>query len=171
MSDKSAPQAQRSGQERPRLHKLVPPPSGTLADWAQEYARCGWPIYPFALTREPLVNADMQRVGSTDVTLITAWWGEWPDANIALPTGSMAGWLAVELPVVETQRAARMLLPPGGTKITRPNGSRLLLYRSPASTEPMPTQQWIDPTTGEVLAILHGDGDFVFLPPSRDIGR
>lgn len=73
---------------------------------ALEYAKCGWPVLPIYSPREdgtcscgkfnctsigkhPRIH-DGVKGASTDESVITKWWGEYPNANIGIATGSTA---------------------------------------------------------------------------------
>ena len=63
-------------------------PDNTLLESALSYAGRGWRVLP-ANGRRPLVDSGVDHaIGSTsDPQLIRQWWGQWPDANIALVCG------------------------------------------------------------------------------------
>lgn len=62
-------------------------PSNTVSrlDWALWYAAQGWPVFP-CTGKRPLTPHGFQDA-TCDVGTIQAWWQQWPQANIATPTG------------------------------------------------------------------------------------
>lgn len=60
---------------------------GRIAEAALDYARAGIGVFPV----EPRGKRPLTRHGfkdaSVDLEQIRAWWGQWPDANLGVPTG------------------------------------------------------------------------------------
>lgn len=164
MSGKSAKQRRRDGvggggnDDRDRAGAVGGEPK-TMRDWALHYARRGWPV--FAVKRDgsaQLGEAFNGHLGTTDPLQVQTIWAQWPDANIALPTGAATGFVVVECPPGVTQRAANVLLP-ATCIFTNTSGYRFYVYRVHRDGRPCPTYRIDD-------AIVHGDGDYVLLPPS-----
>lgn len=62
----------------------------------------GWPVFPLQpggktpLTRHGLKDA------SADPQVVAQWWGQWPEANIGLPTGEFFDVMDVDTPISDT---------------------------------------------------------------------
>jgi|SRR5262245_34177450 len=70
-------------------------PSNAL-DAALEYARKGLPVFPCSpLDKKPLTPHGFKDA-TTDAAQIHAWWGKWPNAMIAAPTGPASGVWALD---------------------------------------------------------------------------
>jgi Bifunctional DNA primase/polymerase, N-terminal/AAA domain/Primase C terminal 1 (PriCT-1) len=67
----------------------------TLLEAACEYVGKGLPVFPCdgKLPRTPHGFKD----ATTDVARVLSWWRRWPDAAIAIPTGSVSGLVAVDV--------------------------------------------------------------------------
>lgn len=136
------------------------PPHGTMKAWALYYAAQGLPVFAMHTDVEAwLGGARARRYGSTDPDTIAAWWEEWPHANIALPTGVATGIVAADVAPGAAQRAAAFYLPSATTTIRCPDGWMRYLYR-------MPTDGALRSKRIGDDVMLHGDGDYILLPPS-----
>ena len=70
-------------------------PSDAL-DAALEYGRKGLPVFPCSpLDKKPLTPHGFKDA-ATDEAQIRAWWGKWPNAMIAAPTGPASGVWALD---------------------------------------------------------------------------
>lgn len=69
-----------------------------LRDAALDVAeRLRLPIFPVKpRSKIPLVR-DWQRVATADLDTVSAWWGEYPSANIGMPTGKATGRIVIDL--------------------------------------------------------------------------
>ena len=68
----------------------------TPLDVALAYVeRRGWPVYPRPNGRF-IKNGHGWHDATTDLAQIRDWWGRWPDALIALPTGVMSGIVVLD---------------------------------------------------------------------------
>ena len=69
----------------------------TLLEYALQYARRGWPVFPC----NPATKAPLTEHGLKDATIdadaIRGWWGQFPDAMIAVTTGAKSGFWALDL--------------------------------------------------------------------------
>ena len=69
----------------------------TELDAALEYARKGIPVFPCnPLDKKPLTSHGFKDA-TTDEAQIQAWWGRWPNAMVAAPTGAGAWRLTADL--------------------------------------------------------------------------
>jgi hypothetical protein len=61
------------------------------------YAAQGLPVFPLRpRAKEPLTEHGFQDA-TTEQARIAAWWRQWPDANIGLPTGGASGLLVLDI--------------------------------------------------------------------------
>lgn len=60
----------------------------TLAE-ALKLAQAGVPVFPVSQDRKPLVK--WKEAATDDMAQVRRWWGRWPDAMPAMPTGAMSG--------------------------------------------------------------------------------
>ena len=66
---------------------------------ALEYSSArDWPIFPCTSRKVPLVNR-FADVATTDLVTLFGWWGRWPDALPALPTGKPSGLCVLDIDV------------------------------------------------------------------------
>jgi uncharacterized protein YdaU (DUF1376 family) len=83
-----------------------------LLDAALNYARRGWWVFPVHRPSSPgcsCRNPNCERIGkhprikawgnlaTTNEVAINKWWGEWPDANVAILTGTKSGLLVLDV--------------------------------------------------------------------------
>lgn len=73
------------------------PLPSALGDAALAYAQAGLPVFPLRPRgKAPLVKRGFY-AATTDERQVHAWWKRWPDANIGIPTGSVSGWIALDV--------------------------------------------------------------------------
>lgn len=60
-----------------------------LADTAHEYAAAGVAVFPIEPSGKRPLTKHGFKDATTDPGQVTAWWTQWPDANIGLPTGHL----------------------------------------------------------------------------------
>ncbi len=68
----------------------------TLLEYALEYARHGWSVFPCNIDKSPKTRNGLHDA-SKDPEQIKAWWTRWPDASIGAPTGPVNGWWVLDV--------------------------------------------------------------------------
>ena len=63
---------------------------------AIKYAKNGLPIFPCSLSKRPITKKGVKEA-TTDISIITQWWTENPNASIGLATGSASGYWALDV--------------------------------------------------------------------------
>jgi Bifunctional DNA primase/polymerase, N-terminal len=146
----------------------------TELEAALEYVRTGMPVFPCnPLDKRPLTPSGFKDA-SKDEAQIHAWWGRWPNAIIAAPTGAASGMWVLDLdldpikqlngPVtfdqIITQRGVTF---PNTLMATTPRGGRHLVFVWDDNVE-------IRNSTGKIGPGIdvRGNGGYVCLPPSRN---
>jgi hypothetical protein len=71
--------------------QLKPAPGTAMVEFALDYARRGWPVFPCKQTNKtPYVDAGFHDA-TTDAEMIRQWWTTWPRAMIGVPMGARTG--------------------------------------------------------------------------------
>lgn len=78
-----------------------------LLNAALKYARDGRPVLPLR-GKKPLTKHGVKDA-TRDEAQITQWWTQWPDANIGLATGSVSGWLVLDIDIKKGKRGDESL--------------------------------------------------------------
>jgi hypothetical protein len=150
-----------------------------LGEAAAGYARRGWPVLPL---HNPVPrgcscrDATCQSIGkhprprhglrdaAPDLEQITAWWRQWPHANIGIATGAPSGLVVID---IDPQHGGETILrqlhrncPPPRTAQAGSGTGRHLYY---TSAHPVPSSIG---RLGPGLDI-RGDGSYIVAPPSR----
>ena len=129
---------------------------------AIRYAELGYPVFPCrAGSKAPLTNHGFKDA-TTDVAKIEAWWTQYPDANIGIPT---EGLLAVDVdgkrnPWLSDDPEKMADLMRGQLSLT-PSGGRHHLFRQPAG------RKWSN-TAGKLAPKVdtRAGGGYIIVPPS-----
>ena len=136
---------------------------------AMALARAGVPVFPcVASGKQPLTRRGFHDA-SNDPVQVTDWWRRWPDANLALPTGTASGVDVVDVDVhpggsgfgaFEKARSAGFVQ--GWAWLVRTPSAGLHAYflRTPATEQ----RSWQVP--GKHVD-FRGDGGYIVLPPSK----
>ena len=133
---------------------------------ALRYAERGWLVFPCS-GKTPKTTNGLKDATSTDTGLIEGWWNSWPDANVAIVTGTASGIVVLDIDVggedgYETLRALEAehgeLQPTASVKT--PSGGSHLYHRHPGIDIRNSVRQ-----LGPGLDI-RGDGGYVVAPPS-----
>ncbi len=100
---------------------------------------------------------------TTDLAQIEAWWKQWPDANIGIPTGAASGLLVLDVDPRNggNESLDRLIheqgrLPDTAEQITG-GGGRHIIFRHPGGPVPKTLAPGID---------LKGDGGYIVVAPS-----
>jgi putative DNA primase/helicase len=139
--------------------------------WALPYAwQLSWRVFPCKPGEKiPLIKEWPERA-TTDRNVITSWWERWPDANIAVATGSGSGIFVLDVDGAEGEQSLTKLEGehgplPDGCPMQWTGGGRggwQVFFRWPEGRE-------IRNSAGQLGAKLdiRGEGGYVLLPPSR----
>ena len=74
----------------------APAPDAPMVEFALDYARRGWPVFPCKPTdKSPYIRGGLN-AATTDQETIRSWWQRWPRAMIGVPMGSRSGVWAVD---------------------------------------------------------------------------
>jgi Bifunctional DNA primase/polymerase, N-terminal len=134
----------------------LPETAGTL-EWAQTYARMGWPIIPL-VGKVPAVR-DWQRFEPTAVN--RRYWFGTRRSNVGLRTG-VSGYVVVDTDTPAAEAWVRDHLPETPMRARSGGGSVHRYYRSPADREIRNRQGW----NGIHGLDVRGHGGYVVLPGS-----
>ena len=134
-------------------------------DAALRYAARGWPVFPCNGKRPMVANGFHD--ATTDREMVEWWWRQWPDANVAVPTGGPSGLLVLDVDpdkgggdsLHELEREHGEL--PRTPSVTTPSGGQHFYFRHPGGEVPSNAGQ-----LGPGLDI-RADGGYVVAPPSR----
>src|SRR5215472_9095936 len=148
-------------------------PNPSVEPDAVEYARKGLPIFPCSpLDKKPLTSHGFKDA-TTDEAQIRAWWGKWPNAMIATPTGPASGVWDLDPdvdPVKQLDGIAALNqlvaqhgpLPQTLTSIT-PRGGKHLFFAWDPNVDIRNSESKVGPGID-----VRGNGGYVILPPSRN---
>ena len=136
-----------------------------IPDAALRYAERGLPVFPVR-GKLPLTEHGFKDA-STDADTIRAHWSQWPDANVAIPTGTASGLLVLDIDPRHggdrslTALAERYGPLPATLEARTGGGGRHLFFA-------LPQGQLIRNSAGKLGAGLdiRGDGGYVVVPPS-----
>lgn len=148
---------------------------------ALQYAASGWYVIPLhnpvqgrcscgaanctAIGKHPRVK-DWPNLASKDPSVISAWWGQWPNANVGLVTGAASGFIVLDIDPLHggddsladlAQQHGRL---PDTIECLTGGGGRHLYFRHPGKKVKNSVS-----SLGPGLDI-RGDGGYVVAPPS-----
>ncbi|MBU1039990.1 MAG: bifunctional DNA primase/polymerase [Proteobacteria bacterium] len=133
-----------------------------MLEAALSYAAKGWAVFP-CKDKRPMVRNGFY-AGTTDEAQIRAWWKEWPDAQIAVRTGSGFWVFDVDAPdgiasLVELEKANGAL--PRTREQRTGGGGRHLFFK-------MPSEHIIRNSASQVAPGIdvRGEGGYAIVPPS-----
>lgn len=138
---------------------------------ALDYARRGKPVFPCRPDKRPYTASGFLDA-TTEPEQVEAWWRQWPDALIGMPTGAVSGVIVIDLDVREEYdggeawsrlEAENGQLPDTVESLT-PSGGRHLWYSHPG----FPVKN----SAGKLGrgVDVRGDGGYVIVPPSQAPG-
>jgi uncharacterized protein YndB with AHSA1/START domain len=137
---------------------------------ALAYAKRGVPVFPC----EPGGKRPLTRNGFWDATTekrrIEAWWGNWPAANVGVPTGSRSGLLVLDADPRDGGLDSLVLLerekgPLPRTAKARTGGGGVHIYFVYPAGETVRNSAGLLGTGLDV----RGEGGYVVVPPSRTL--
>ena len=150
---------------RARKEKEIDIVQNKLLKAALAYAAKGKPIFP-CKGKEPLTPNGYKNA-SADQSQIEQWWSNFPKANIAIPTGQLSGFWALdidldkdgELNIKKLEQEFGEL--PKTIEVITGGGGRHLYFT-------MPAEQKIPCSAGKIAPGIdvRGDGGYVIVPPS-----
>jgi bifunctional DNA primase/polymerase-like protein/uncharacterized protein DUF3631/primase-like protein len=135
-------------------------PVSAVLEYALRYASDGRPVFP-CNGKRPYVARGLHDA-TTDSAMIEGWWERWPDANIAIATGSVSGLLVVDVDDLdalhELEREYGEL--PRTASVTTPRGGQHYWFRHAGGAVPS--------SAGKVASgiDIRADGGYVIAPPS-----
>ena len=128
----------------------------------------GLAVFPCKASTKIAVIKRWQEEATTDPKIITAWWNGWPEANVAVATGSKSGVFVLdvdmkhgkngeaELRALEAKHGAL----PKTVELITPSGGRHLWFRKPE----FPVRNSVNKIAPGLD--LRGDGGYVLVRPS-----
>ena len=136
---------------------------------ALEHAAAGRPVFPCDARKRPLVK-DWPNQATADPAQITAWWAQWPDAYIGMPTGPLSGIVVLDIDVKgghDGEGSLTALLRQHGgavpetVEVLTPSGGRHVWFQYPRNSRIRNSAGKL----GDGLDV-RGDGGYVVLPGS-----
>jgi hypothetical protein len=139
-------------------------------DCALSYASLGLPVFPTKPNKSPYTPRGFKDA-TTDPEAIRAWWRQWPDAGIGIPTGKSSGWLVLDIDPRHGGDATLTALVeehddlPTTAHATTPTGGSHFFFKYPSHVE-------IGNSAGKLGKGLdvRGEGGYV-VAPGRDSSR
>lgn len=163
-----------SAQNNSRLHynSALPGLLGretALPEAALLLARHGVPVFPcLPGTKRPAVKRGFL-AASTDTEQVTEWWVRWPDANLAVPTGSASGIDVVDVDrhshndgMLAFAKARRAGFLSGWAALVRTPSDGLHVY---FAVDPDREQRSWQAAPAHID--FRGDGGYALIPPSK----
>lgn len=139
----------------------APRPNLRLA--AVSYARLGLLVFPCAPRSKTPLTPRGCKDASDDLDQVTAWWTQWPDANIGIACGEMSGLFVVDIDGPEGEASLAALEKKNGAlpvvpEVRTGKGRHLYFRHFPgARNSASKLGDFID---------TRGDGGYVIAPPS-----
>jgi len=130
-----------------------------MIDAALSLSSSGIPIFPVKPDKKPYIKS-WQDKATTDPLMVKKWWQQWPEANVAMPTGDKSGFVAVDVDVkngVDGYESLSSIEAMFGGQSTRrietPSGGVHLIYSC---------KQMVKTRTGILGGIdIRGDGGYI----------
>ena len=153
-------------------------------DAALIYARRSWPVFPCqspsssggcscthedctSPAKHPRIQGGL-RAATTNEAQVRQWWSRWPDANVAIRTGSVSGLVVLDVdPDHGGDDSLESILVrfgplPDGRLVRTGSGGRHFYFAHPGGTVRNDTGRRLGPGLD-----IRGDGGYVIAPPSR----
>ena len=130
-----------------------------MIDAALSLSSSGSPIFPVKPDKKPHIKS-WQDKATTDLVIVKKWWRQWPEANVAIPTGGKSGLVVVDVDVengvngYESLSTIENMFGQQGTRrIETPSGGVHLIYSC---------NQKLRTRTGILDGIdIRGDGGYI----------
>ena len=130
-----------------------------MIDVALSLSSSGIPIFPVKPDKSPHIKS-WQDKATTNQGMVRKWWRQWPDANVAIPTGDKSGLVAVDVDVkngvngFESLSTIEAMFGQQGTRrIKTPSGGAHLIYSC---------NDWVKTRTGILNGVdIRGDGGYI----------
>jgi Bifunctional DNA primase/polymerase, N-terminal/Primase C terminal 1 (PriCT-1) len=157
-----------------------PAPPLSPCDAALSYAQQGWPVFPVHSARagrcscgdshcrnvakHPRTRHGL-KAATIEIDAIRAWWADWPDANVAIRTGTESGLIVLDVDPRHGGDDSLLALfkeyghPPITIEVVTGGGGRHLYFAHPGGV--IPNRAGLRPGLD-----LRGDGGYVVAPPS-----
>jgi len=84
----------------------------TKLDWALYYQSIGLNIIPVGKNKVSLIKWEEYQNRCSTIDEIKNWWGQWPEANIALVTGRVSGVVALDIDKKNNRSSKEFTIPP-----------------------------------------------------------
>lgn len=132
------------------------------------YAERGYPVFPCSPNSKiPFAGTSGCKEATTSIEQITSWWTRWPDANVAMATGSTSGLYVVDIDVPSS--ALMTQLPLTWIAQTRSGGWHYI-YRLPDGLRLANTAKK-SPNAIHPEADTRGEGGYIVVYPSTIDGK
>jgi hypothetical protein len=127
----------------------------------------GVPVFPVEVNGKSPLTTHGFKDATTDPMRIRRWWNRWPEANIAVPTGQVSGFIALDVDgelgwesLHDLEREHGLL--PRTSSVCTPRGGQHFYFLWPGYP--------VKNTTGIAPGLdVRGDGGYVLVPPSRTL--
>jgi Bifunctional DNA primase/polymerase, N-terminal len=140
------------------------------------YDRRGIPVFPCEAGGKRPLTADGFFEATTDEARIRGWWGRWPNANVAIPTGERSKLLVLDVDSGEGTDSVALLelsrgQAPKTARAATGGGGMHLYFRYPSPQELMSAGLYTrhvrnsQGLLGDGLDV-RGEGGYVVAPPS-----
>lgn len=164
-----------------------PTPNQPRLSQVLEYAARGWAVFPVHGIKDGCCTCGKTECGSpgkhpiaaaapegfkdatTDEKKIRAWWSKYPRANIAIATGSVSGFFALDLDLPDGEKSLENLeskqgkLPETVEQITG-SGGRHMFFKLPVGVEIRNSTSKIGPNLD-----IRSDGGYIVIAPSDHV--
>lgn len=137
-------------------------PNTTMLDAALSYLDLGWSLIPFKKDKKGSTIPEWKEYQTRCPTVeeVTAWWTKWPDALIAVVTGSLSGLYVVDVDDYDSDMSSYSGLTPTVTARTQSGGWHFY-YKHPGKSVILKNT-----VKFKALVDSRGDGGVVIVPPS-----